>query len=90
MNRLIFIPWFDSRRLINKLTLDATYRISEETDFKVYGGVSFRCLDRIVNAGFQLDLYCHVADVETFGQPLPYPGSGQIRVGPVADACVKG
>jgi len=31
---LIFAPWFDARRLINKLTLDATCPISKEADFK--------------------------------------------------------
>jgi nitrate reductase NapA len=31
---LVFVPWFDERRLINKLTLDATCPISKETDFK--------------------------------------------------------
>ncbi len=31
---LVFIPWFDSGRLVNKLTLDATCPISKETDFK--------------------------------------------------------
>jgi nitrate reductase NapA len=31
---LIFMPWFDARRLINKLTLDATCPISKETDYK--------------------------------------------------------
>jgi nitrate reductase NapA len=31
---LVFIPWFDARRLVNKLTLDATCPISKETDFK--------------------------------------------------------
>jgi nitrate reductase NapA len=31
---LIFIPWFDEGRLVNKLTLDATCPISKETDFK--------------------------------------------------------
>jgi nitrate reductase NapA len=31
---LVFVPWFDARRLINKLTLDATCPISKETDFK--------------------------------------------------------
>jgi len=31
---LIFAPWFDARRLVNKLTLDATCPISKETDFK--------------------------------------------------------
>ena len=31
---VIFVPWFDESRLINKLTLDATCPISKETDFK--------------------------------------------------------
>ncbi len=31
---LIFIPWFDARRLVNKLILDATDPLSKETDFK--------------------------------------------------------
>ena len=31
---LVFIPWFDASRLVNKLTLDATCPISKETDFK--------------------------------------------------------
>ncbi len=31
---LIYMPWFDARRLTNKLTLDATCPISKETDFK--------------------------------------------------------
>ena len=31
---LVFVPWFDARRLINKLTLDATCPISKETDYK--------------------------------------------------------
>ncbi len=31
---LIFIPWFDASRLVNKLTLDATCPLSKETDFK--------------------------------------------------------
>jgi nitrate reductase NapA len=31
---LVFIPWFDAKRLVNKLTLDATCPISKETDFK--------------------------------------------------------
>ena len=31
---LIYMPWFDARRLVNKLTLDATCPISKETDFK--------------------------------------------------------
>jgi nitrate reductase NapA len=31
---LVFIPWFDVNRLVNKLTLDATCPISKETDYK--------------------------------------------------------
>lgn len=31
---LIFVPWFDEKVFINKLTLDATCPISKETDFK--------------------------------------------------------
>ncbi len=31
---LVFVPWFDSRVLINKLTLDATDPLSKQTDFK--------------------------------------------------------
>lgn len=31
---LVFVPWFDARQLINKLTLDATDPISKQTDFK--------------------------------------------------------
>lgn len=31
---LVFVPWFDSRQLINKVTLDATDPISKQTDFK--------------------------------------------------------
>lgn len=31
---LVFIPWFDAKRLVNKLTLDATCPISKETDYK--------------------------------------------------------
>ena len=31
---VVFIPWFDEGRLVNKLTLDATCPISKETDFK--------------------------------------------------------
>jgi nitrate reductase NapA len=31
---LVFAPWFDARRLVNKLTLDATCPISKETDYK--------------------------------------------------------
>ena len=32
---LVFVPWFDSTRLINKVTLDATDPISKQTDFKM-------------------------------------------------------
>ena len=31
---LIFVPFFDAKRLVNKLTLDATDPISKQTDFK--------------------------------------------------------
>lgn len=31
---LVFVPWFDSRQLINKVTLDAIDPISKQTDFK--------------------------------------------------------
>jgi nitrate reductase NapA len=31
---LVFVPFFDEHRLVNKLTLDATCPISKETDFK--------------------------------------------------------
>ena len=31
---LVFVPFFDENRLVNKLTLDATCPISKETDFK--------------------------------------------------------
>ena len=31
---LVFVPWFDSSQLINKVTLDATDPLSKETDFK--------------------------------------------------------
>ncbi|NND69503.1 MAG: molybdopterin-dependent oxidoreductase, partial [Halioglobus sp.] len=31
---LVFVPWFDASRLINKVTLDATCPISKQTDFK--------------------------------------------------------
>jgi len=31
---VIFVPWFDEGRLVNKLTLDATCPISKQTDFK--------------------------------------------------------
>ena len=31
---LVFVPFFDEGRLVNRLTLDATCPISKETDFK--------------------------------------------------------
>ena len=31
---LVFVPWFDARVLINKVTLDATDPLSKQTDFK--------------------------------------------------------
>jgi anaerobic selenocysteine-containing dehydrogenase len=31
---LVFVPFFDEHRLVNKLTLDATCPISKETDYK--------------------------------------------------------
>ena len=31
---LVFVPWFDSAQLINKVTLDATDPLSKETDYK--------------------------------------------------------
>jgi len=40
---LIFIPWFDASRLVNKLTLDATDPLSKETDYK-------KCAVKIVKA----------------------------------------
>jgi hypothetical protein len=46
---LIFVPFFDEHRLVNKLTLDATCPISKETDFKkcaVQGGQGLRPDDR--------------------------------------------
>ena len=40
---LIFVPFFDESRLINKLTLDATCPISKETDYK-------KCAVKVVKA----------------------------------------
>ena len=31
---LVFMPWFDASRLVNKITLDATDPLSKETDYK--------------------------------------------------------
>ena len=40
---LVFVPWFDASRLINKVTLDATDPISKQTDFK-------KCAVKVVKA----------------------------------------
>jgi nitrate reductase NapA len=40
---LVFVPWFDAGRLVNKLTLDATDPLSKETDYK-------KCAIKIVRA----------------------------------------
>ncbi len=40
---LIFVPWFDAGRLVNKLTLDATDPLSKETDYK-------KCAVKVVKA----------------------------------------
>jgi nitrate reductase NapA len=40
---VVFIPWFDESKLVNKLTLDATCPISKQTDFK-------KCAVRVVKA----------------------------------------
>ena len=40
---LVFVPFFDGGRLVNKLTLDATCPISKETDFK-------KCAVKVVKA----------------------------------------
>ncbi len=40
---LIFIPWFDASRLVNKLTLDATDPLSKETDYK-------KCAVKVIKA----------------------------------------
>ncbi len=40
---LIFVPWFDASRLINKVTLDATDPLSKQTDYK-------KCAVKIVKA----------------------------------------
>ncbi|MBO9452731.1 nitrate reductase catalytic subunit NapA [Tropicibacter sp. R16_0] len=41
---LIFVPWFDARQLINKVTLDATDPLSKQTDFK-------KCAVKVVPVG---------------------------------------
>ena len=40
---MVFVPFFDAGRLVNKLTLDATCPISKETDFK-------KCAVKVVKA----------------------------------------
>ena len=40
---LVFIPWFDAGRIVNKLTLDATDPLSKETDYK-------KCAVKVVKA----------------------------------------
>ncbi|MBF0219167.1 MAG: nitrate reductase catalytic subunit NapA, partial [Gammaproteobacteria bacterium] len=40
---LVFVPWFDASRLINKVTLDATDPLSKETDYK-------KCAVKLVKA----------------------------------------
>jgi nitrate reductase NapA len=40
---LIFMPWFDASRLVNKVTLDATDPLSKQTDFK-------KCAVKVVKA----------------------------------------
>ncbi len=40
---LVFVPWFDASRLVNKVTLDATDPLSKETDYK-------KCAVKVVKA----------------------------------------
>lgn len=40
---LVFMPWFDASRLINKVTLDATDPLSKQTDYK-------KCAVKVVKA----------------------------------------
>jgi len=40
---LVFVPWFDASRLVNKLILDATDPISKQTDFK-------KCACKVIKA----------------------------------------
>ncbi len=40
---LVFVPWFDASRLVNKVTLDATDPLSKETDYK-------KCAVKVVRA----------------------------------------
>jgi anaerobic selenocysteine-containing dehydrogenase len=41
---VVFIPWFDAGRLLNKLTLDATDPLSKQTDYK-------KCAVKIIKGG---------------------------------------
>ena len=40
---LVFVPWFDASRLVNKVTLDATDPLSKETDYK-------KCAVKVIRA----------------------------------------
>jgi nitrate reductase NapA len=40
---LVFMPWFDAARLVNKVTLDATDPLSKQTDYK-------KCAVKVVKA----------------------------------------
>jgi nitrate reductase NapA len=40
---MVYIPWFDERVFINKVTLDSTCPISKQTDFK-------KCAVKVVKA----------------------------------------
>ena len=40
---LVFVPFFDESKLVNKLTLDATCPLSKETDYK-------KCAVKVVRA----------------------------------------
>ena len=40
---LVFMPWFDASRLVNKVTLDAADPLSKQTDFK-------KCAVKVVKA----------------------------------------
>ncbi len=40
---LVFVPWFDAGRLVNKVTLDATDPLSKETDYK-------KCAVKVIKA----------------------------------------
>jgi hypothetical protein len=48
---LVFMPFFDEHRLVNKLTLDATCPISKQTDFKKCASRSSRPDRRIRHQG---------------------------------------